>query len=219
MSWDVEGRVLVIETKAVDKVPKLAIFNIYAVNGTELPYKDPNTGHTSGTRHDGKLRVHALLQAECRELEKTGFGVILAGDMNIARARLDGYPNLRTFPKQHCLNRADFEAKFFASALKRTYSLEDTAKSVEANSANDAGLGMIDTFRHLHPEQKSYTYYPRTKSFGESCDRVDMILISSSLESNLEGAGMHETPSERGPSDHVPLFAELEFERRDGNAD
>lgn len=73
---------------------------------------------------------------------------------------------------------------------------------------------MVDTFRHLHPTRKGYTYYPRAKSFGASCDRVDMILVSRTLQSNLVKAGMHETEQERGPSDHVPLYAELLFDTK-----
>ena len=216
VSWDNEGRILVIETKAVGNIPKLAIFNIYAVNGTDLPYKDPNTGEVTGSRHDRKLQVHVLLQAECQDLEAQGFGVILAGDMNIARSRIDGYPNLRTFPKQHCVNRADLEARFFSKPSKSLQHTDNQhAVSAKDKGDGDSGLDMVDTFRHLYPERKSYTFYPRMRSFGDSCDRVDMIMISRSLEHSLGKAGMHETPSELGPSDHVPLYAQLEFDRLD----
>ncbi|TKA71059.1 hypothetical protein B0A55_07235 [Friedmanniomyces simplex] len=210
VSWDHEGRFLVVETKAIGPRP-LAIFNIYAVNGTELPYKDVS-GAVTGTRHDRKLHVHALLQAECRALEADGFGVILAGDMNIARSQLDGYPNLRTFPHQHCINRADFEKKFFASSSTSTATDSDESSTADRSSEQDAGgLGMVDTFRHLHPTKKAYTYYPRGKTFGESCDRVDMIMVSKSLEEDITAAGILETPAERGPSDPVPLFACFDF--------
>ena len=211
VSWDVEGRFLVIETKAIADMPKLAIFNIYAVNGTEHPYRDSNTGRETGTRHDRKLRVHALLQAECRALEADGFGIILAGDMNIARTTKDGHPNLRTFPNQHRLNRADFEPRFFSDQAGQDLKADRTGLEKD-DRPKDAGLGMIDTFRHLHPDKKCYTYYPRTKSFGENCDRVDMIIISECLRDHLREAGMYETPSERGSSDHVPLYAKFNFE-------
>ncbi|KAK1075462.1 hypothetical protein LTR12_011582 [Friedmanniomyces endolithicus] len=201
VSWDLEGRFLVIETKAIGPRP-LAIFNIYAVNGTELPYKNVD-GAVVGTRHDRKLHVQSLLQAECRALEADGFGVILAGDMNIARTALDGHPNLRVFPHQHCINRADFEARFFASAA-----IPEVIDGVESSSG---GLAMVDTYRKLHPTTKGYTYYPRGKTFGESCDRVDMIMVSKSLESCISEAGILDTAAERGPSDHVPLFARFDF--------
>lgn len=214
VDWDREGRFLVVETKGSGLVPKLALINVYAVNGTENPYKDPETGEVRGTRHERKLRVHALLQEECRRLEAEGFGIVVAGDVNVARTARDGYPNLRTWPKQHCLNREDFEGRFFASHVEGEVSSSEPGTGEHRLSPDrPSGLGMIDTFRHLHPEKHGYTYYPRTKTFGESCDRVDMILVSKELKRNLKEAGMHETPADRGPSDHVPLFARLDFQK------
>ncbi|GIZ46826.1 hypothetical protein CKM354_000993500 [Cercospora kikuchii] len=192
VEWDLEGRFLVCETQVRPGVPKLAIFNCYLVNGTEAPYKDSKSGVIAGTRHDRKLRVHELLQAECRKLESNNVAVILAGDMNVARSRLDGHPNLRTHPLQHCTNRADFETRFLQ------------------NSGPDS-LHMIDSFRYLHPLQAGYTYYPRHTEFGRSCDRVDLIMLSRSLKPHLISAGIMATPADRGPSDHVPLYAELQF--------
>ena len=149
--WDKEGRFSIIETEATKDIPKLSIINIYAVNGTDNPYKDPITGQVSGTRHDRKLAVHKLLLEECQRLESEGFQVIVAGDMNVARNSLDGHPNLRTSPQHHVVNRADFNAKFF----------------------NDGtGLRAVDSFRSLHGDKKGYTYYPRGRTFGSSCDRV-----------------------------------------------
>ena len=214
VDWDAEGRFLVIETKADGNLPKLAIFNAYMVNGTDYPYKDPTSGDIMGIRHDRKLRVHALLQAECRALEADGFGVIIAGDLNIARSEKDGHPNLRTFPKQHCINRADFEVRFFSvsgSQSSATARFNELQQQKKAETDEVPGLGMIDSFRHLHPDQRAYTYFPRTKTFGDSCDRVDAIIISNGLKEDLKEAGMHETPSDRGPSDHVPLYARLAF--------
>ena len=214
VDWDKEGRFLITETKAQEGFPKLALINVYAVNGTENPYKDPETGLVIGTRHDRKLKVHALLQAECQRLEAGGFGCVVAGDLNVARSPADGFPRLRTFPMQHQNNRADFEARFLSSPKSDTTNIDelepDKPPSPTATAdAKDVGLGMIDTFRYLHPDKKGYTYYPRTKSFGESCDRVDMILVSRKLVGYVVEAGMHETQADRGPSDHVPLYARL----------
>lgn len=156
VDWDQEGRFQVIETSACRNAagegwPKLSIWNIYAVNGTSNPYKDSKTGQVVGTRHDRKLAVHKLLLDECLGLRQQGYEVILAGDMNIARGVIDGFPNLRTFPEQHVLNRKDFNEKFF----------ED-----------EQGFLGVDTFRHVHGEEKGYTYHPRGRPFGSSCDRV-----------------------------------------------
>lgn len=210
VSWDSEGRFLVTETKESGGSPKLAIINVYAVNGTENPYRSPVTGSVTGTRHDRKLEVHRLLRAEVRDLEARGYGVIIAGDINIARSTLDGHPNLRTFPPQHCVNRANFESAFFSNSMDPDDAEKDSLPSEMVRSESSA---MIDTFRHLHPTEKAYTYYPRSVPFGASCDRVDMIITSSSLAEHLTEAGMLATPADRGPSDHVPLYAKFAFPR------
>ncbi|KAH0388778.1 exodeoxyribonuclease III, partial [Aureobasidium melanogenum] len=187
VDWDLEGRFQIVEIEE----PQLSIWNIYAVNGTDNPYKDSKTGTVIGTRHGRKLAVHKHMLDEAKSLEAQGFSVILAGDMNIARSHLDGRPNLRTFPQQHAINRADFNKKFFDA---------------------DEGLKAVDTYRHIHGDEKGYTYYPRGRKFGSSCDRVDLIICSKSLEERIIDAGICATEKERGPSDHVPLFATFELE-------
>ncbi|KAK4632733.1 hypothetical protein CLAFUR0_03039 [Fulvia fulva] len=204
VSWDLEGRFLVCETKPCGLLPKLAIFTVYAANGTDNPYKDPESGQIVGTWHDRKLQVHELLETECRALEARGVQVVLAGDMNIARMKLDGHPNLRTTPEQHCVNRADFERRFFASGAG---SKEECGAT---GALSGGGLNMIDSWRHFYPRKAGYTYYGRSRPFGSSCDRVDMILLSRAMEDRLVNAGIHETLADRGPSDHVPLFVELQ---------
>lgn len=210
VDWVREGRFLVCETKAIGSLPKLAIVNLYAVNGTDAPYKDPDTGKPFGTRHDRKLQVHKLLQAECQALMSRGFQIVLAGDFNVARAPIDGHPNLRTFPKQHCINHDDFEARFIHRGTALGDGSEGAEKSGDGDDGDDGdGLGMVDSFRHLHGDKAAYTYHPRGKGFGMSCDRVDMILTSASLRDHLAEAGIHETRADRGPSDHVPLYITL----------
>lgn len=206
VDWDAEGRFSVIETKAAPGLPKLAIFNVYMVNGTDYPYKDSTTGAVNGSRHDRKLEVHRLLSDEVRRLELGGFQVIIAGDINIARAAIDGYPNLRTFPHQHVLNREDFSRRFLGDygTRKQTDNVEQNGRDMKEDSH---GLDMVDTFRQLHPESKGYSYYPRGRLFGESSDRVDMILCSRSLAKGCTEASMVATAADRGTSDHVPIYA------------
>ncbi|KAI9797345.1 MAG: hypothetical protein M1833_005524 [Piccolia ochrophora] len=189
VDWDLEGRVLVLETRS-----KLAVFNIYAVNGTENPYRDPETGAITGTRHDRKRQFHAALLKECQTLERAGFRLIVAGDMNIAREQQDGHPNLRT-GHQHVTNRADFNRKFFDDG---------------------DGLRALDSFRYVHGNEKRYTYHPRGREWGSSCDRVDLILLSRDFETVgalIVGANICDSPQERGPSDHVPLYVALERDK------
>ncbi|KAK6067036.1 hypothetical protein SCUP515_10372 [Seiridium cupressi] len=239
VKWDREGRVQVIETKEITlpldleigpgnnctdvKYPrgngfKLAIINIYAVNGTSNSYRSTHTGVEIGTRHDRKLAVHTELLSEAVLLEAKGFYVIVAGDLNVARCELDGYPNLRTRPYQHVLNRTDFNDKFFTNNLignilsNAAYSGTYTAIPADGTKLN--GFNGIDTFRHIHGDTQKYSYHPRGLTWGSSCDRVDLIIASRALSGNIANAGIYDSPRDRGPSDHCPVWVEIGIERR-----
>ncbi|EXJ85601.1 hypothetical protein A1O1_05967 [Capronia coronata CBS 617.96] len=190
--WDLEGRVLIHELEG-----DVVVINGYWVNGTSNPYRNPVTGDVTGSRHDHKLRFHQRTLEEAVQHQEKGRHVILVGDMNIARARIDGYPNLRTSPVQHVKNRADFNAKFFT---------------------DDKGMHGIDIFRHLHGDTKKYTYHPRGRRWGESCDRVDLIVVSRSLvdkDTAVTGSDICDSPLDRGHSDHVPLWISVDMSKLD----
>ena len=193
--WDKEGRISIVQLTS--KSAKLALFNIYAVNGTSNPYRDPATGAVTGTRHDRKLQFHRLLMQECRDLEAAGWDVLLAGDMNVAPDARDGFPKLRTFPKQHALNRADFHDKLLAGD----------------------GLNGVDVWREMHGEERRYTYYPRGREWGTSCDRVDFVVAGRGAweEGMVEASGILDSEGERGPSDHCPVWVDVGLEGRDGD--
>lgn len=197
----------------------LALLNIYAVNGTTAPYRSPETGQVVGTRHDHKLAFHTRLRDECLELERRGFSVVMAGDLNIARGRLDGHPNLRTFPRQHCINRADFNAKFFGSQdnTRAEAYLADAASGDKTwEKARESRQGTVfdgvDVFRALKGKERRYTYHPRSgEDWGSSCDRVDFIVVSKVLvdAERVLDADILDSPQERGTSDHVPITANI----------
>lgn len=192
VDWDKEGRVSVVELQSARS--KLALFNIYAVNGTENPYRTA-TGAIQGTRHDRKLAFHRLLVEECQKLEQDGWDIVLAGDFNVAPARIDGHPRLRTFPQQHVVNRADFNAKFLGGSKQ----------------PQEAAFCGIDIFREMHKEAKRYTYFPRGRDWRSSCDRVDYFVVGKRLWERglVRGAGILDSEVERGPSDHVPIWADI----------
>lgn len=193
VSWDNEGRISIVQLTG--KSTKLAIFNIYAVNGTSNPYRDPNTGAVTGTRHDRKLQFHRHLLQECRDLEAEGWNVLLAGDMNVAPDARDGYPKLRTFPKQHAINRADFRDRLLAGE----------------------GLNGVDVWREMHGDERRFTYYPRGREWGTSCDRVDYVVAGRSTweKGVVEASGILNSEGERGPSDHCPVWVDVGLEGKD----
>lgn len=69
---------------------------------------------------------------------------------------------------------------------------------------------MLDTFRLLHGERRRYSYRPRNKPWGAGGDRVDMILATKELKGAVKEADVLDSEVERGPSDHVPLFLEVQ---------
>lgn len=169
------------------EIPSLGvvIINVYAVNGTTNPYRDTKTGKVMGDRHDRKRDFHSLLAGEVRRYEKGGWEVVVAGDVNVSRTEIDSFPQLR-MGKEHVKSRADFEEKIIK------------------------GVGMIDTFRYKRGEQKKFSYRPRNKPWGTGGDRVDMILVTQRLKEAVKEADVLDSEDERGSSDHVPLFVELE---------
>lgn len=181
VGWDLEGRVQVVEVPTL----RLIVINVYAVNGTTNDYRDPDTGKVIGNRHDKKRVLHTLLANEVKAYEDKGWNVVVAGDINISRSKIDSFPQLR-IGQDHVGNRTDFEEKFIKD------------------------LGMLDTFRLLHGEKKKYSYRPTNKPWGAGGDRVDMILVTKGLREYVKQADVLDSEMERGPSDHVPLFIELE---------
>jgi exonuclease III len=195
VDWDKEGRVSIVELTSLSS--KFALFNIYAVNGTDNPYRDPSKGTIRGTRHDRKLAFHRQLMGECLALERDHWNVVLAGDMNVAPTLLDGYPRLRDFPHQHVINRADFNAKFLG---------------VE-REPEEEGFQGVDVWREKHTDERRYTYYSRGREWGSNCDRVDYAIVGRKMwdEELVAGAGILDTEAERGPSDHVPIWVDIKL--------
>ena len=180
VQWDLEGRVLIYEIPSL----QVAAINVYAVNGTDYDYRDSKTGKVIGTRHSRKREFHTLLADEVRKYELNGWLVVLAGDINVSRTKNDSFPQLR-MGEEHVRNRVDFEEKFMVQ------------------------LGMFDTYRFSNNETRKYTYRPPNKPWGAGGDRVDMILATRGLECRISKADILDTETERGPSDHVPHFVEL----------
>lgn len=189
VEWDLEGRVQRLELLEA----MVVVFGVYAVNGTENSYRDPKTGMVVGTRHDRKRVFHSKLRDEVLVYEKNGWSVVVAGDLNIARSPLDGFPGIRLAPS-HVVNRQDFDGNFM-------------------RMPENGGLGMLDAFRQLNGDERKYSYRSRGIPWGSSCDRVDLILISSKAQGALMEADILDDEVERGPSDHVPLYITLNLER------
>lgn len=128
VDWDAEGRVLIMT------IPQLnvAVVNIYALNGSEFPWKHPITGQVKGTRNERKREFNRLLRAELEKMQEQGLQLILVGDWNISREARDCFPRLRT-EEPHSHARKEFNQSFIQS------------------------LGVVDIFRTVHGDKRSYS--------------------------------------------------------------
>ncbi|HTL34832.1 MAG TPA: exodeoxyribonuclease III [Kofleriaceae bacterium] len=170
--WDREGRVV------ITRRPRLSIVNLYAVNGTSKPYFD-ETGAPRGDRHTFKREVQRRLFALADDLRAHG-GVILAGDWNVSRTKLDTHPRLRT-EEPHATARA------------------------ELNAGLDAH-GLVDIWRHLHPDERGYSWFAPWAKHRLDAARVDYIVVSADLVPRVRDAAI----LPRHPwSDHAPLSLDL----------
>ncbi|KAK8087513.1 hypothetical protein PG994_002487 [Apiospora phragmitis] len=229
--WDKEGgRVQVIETKRLSfpldgdadeaawsssnlEPVELAIFNVYSVKGTGTGYETSyplggDSGPSRTRQHNQKLALHAALLREAHSYGARGHHVLLAGTFHVAPDARDAHPKLRNYPIQHLHNRTDFQDKFFGRKL--LHKAPEGAAPAKGNHTRwQKGLDGIDTFRHVHGDERRYSHHPRGRTWGARCKRVDLIIAAQSLEDAIVGAGICDSPRDWGPSDHCPVWVEI----------
>ncbi|KAI0763268.1 Endonuclease/exonuclease/phosphatase [Irpex lacteus] len=146
VEWDTEGRVVILEMKS-----GWALVNVYALNGSDVPWKDPTGKSPPKTRNERKREFNRLLLKECQEMQKRGLKLVLIGDFNISLTKLDCYPRLRT-EYHHALARKEFNEKFIP------------------------GANLVDIFRKIHGEKRAFSWFAKGKPQGTNCARVDYAL-------------------------------------------
>lgn len=180
--WDREGRVV------VTPLPRqgFTLIDVYLVNGTSKPYVDPDTGRPDGDRHAFKRRLQRLLMDEARALGP----VVIIGDFNVSRTKLDVHPRLRT-EGPHALARK------------------------ELNEIVIPTLDVVDVFRELHPRARAYTWFERRAAARGRLDaaRVDYALVSRPLAGRVTDATIDEEKANRFGTDHAPIAIELDVSR------
>lgn len=139
----------------------------------------PNSGQEL-KRLDYRKGWDADFKAYLQNLEKKK-PVILCGDLNVAHQPID-----LARPKPNYNKTAGY-----------------TQTEIDGLTSFIDG-GLVDTFRHLHPEEVAYSWWSfrggaREKNIGW---RIDYFLISESLKGILKEAAIH--PDVHG-SDHCPV--------------
>jgi exodeoxyribonuclease-3 len=180
-AWDREGRVATIELPNL----KLAIINVYGVNGTDKQYYDPDLGVVAGDRHTFKRRFNDQLKEYCRTFIDRGLSLVLIGDFNISRTARDTFPRLRT-EEPHAGARRAFNEELIPA------------------------LEVVDIFRELHPDARKYTWFNRRARSGKlDAARVDFALVSHRLRERTVAADILDDVEARFHSDHAPIFVRL----------
>ena len=177
--WDREGRAIVCHLRDAG----VAVGNVYAVNGTSRPHFDHARDAVHGDRHAFKQAFVARLGEECAALQAHGLPLLLAGDWNISRSRIDTTPRLRT-EEPHATARRRFNEEFID------------------------GLDLVDVFRERYPDARAYTWFNR-RARGLDAARVDFLLASRALAAQVVACGIDDAPDARPGSDHAPVWATL----------
>lgn len=168
-TYNSEGRVLRLEFE------DFYLYNIYFPNGGS---NDDRKAYKDGFNY--------CLLEELKELLKTGKGIVICGDVNIAHEEIDlKNPNAN---KKHS-GFLPLERRYIDRLLS---------------------LGFSDSFRALHPDEKKYSWW--SYRFGarkiNAGMRIDYFFVSNNLMPKVIGADIEDQVL---GSDHAPILLELDI--------
>ncbi|WP_299764026.1 exodeoxyribonuclease III [Ramlibacter sp.] len=147
----------------------------------------PNGNPVPSPNFDYKLAWTERLLLHARTLMDSGQPVVLAGDFNVVPTDADIY------------NRWLWRL--------------DAVMQPETRDAHARLLaqGWVDATRHLHPQERIYTFWVNANAFQRNAGfRMDFLLLSPSLVGGLEAAQVdQEQRGREKPSDHAPVWLRL----------
>nr|WP_204339649.1 exodeoxyribonuclease III [Rhizobium leguminosarum] len=149
----------------------------------------PNGNPFPGAKFDYKLRWFRRLHEYAIELLDIGVPSILAGDFNVMPTEIDVYKPERWL-----------DDALFRPEVRKAY-------------AHLVAQGWTDAVRHLHPEERIYTFwkYWRNSFERDAGLRIDHFLLCPAVAPWLRSATVRRKP--RGwehTSDHAPVMIELD---------
>ena len=146
----------------------------------------PNGG-SGEERHNFKQKFLQDLNVHLKEQRRLGKKMIVVGDYNVAPTDIDVYDPIYLSDASGFLPE---EREWFKSFFS---------------------LGFVDTFRHLHPNEKdrfSWWSYRELARIGNRGWRIDFVCFTEDLLPNLVQASIHDQVQ---GSDHCPVSVVLEF--------
>ena len=148
----------------------------------------PNGNPAPGPKFDYKLRWFQRLSEHAASLLELDIPVILAGDYNVMPTDMDVYAPDRW--RDDALFRPEVRAAYHDLVAQ----------------------GWTDALRHLHPDQRIYTFwkYFRNAFARDAGLRIDHFLLSPAVARRLKAAGVDkEVRGWEHASDHAPVWIEL----------
>ena len=148
----------------------------------------PNGNPQPGPKFDYKLAWFERLNQHAQGLYRSGHPVALAGDFNVVPTDFDIY-NPKSWLKDALLQPESREA--YARLLSQ---------------------GWVDSLRHLHPDERIYTFWDYFRQHWQKNSglRIDHILLNAELAPRLRGGGVDRwVRGEERASDHAPTWVEL----------
>lgn len=148
----------------------------------------PNGNPAPGTKFDYKLQWFGRLAKHAKKLVRSDKPTILAGDYNVMPTDLDVYKPER----------------WLDDALFRP--------EVRAAYANLLNQGWVDAIRHLHPNERIYTFWDYFRNaFNRNAGlRIDHLLLNPAIVSRLQSAGVDRyVRAWEKSSDHAPTWIVL----------
>lgn len=147
----------------------------------------PNGNPQPGPKFDYKLAWFDRLIEHAQTLLAARARVVLAGDFNVVPT----------------------DADIYNAWLWR----DDAVMQPQSRAAYRRLLaqGWIDATRHLHPDERVYTYWVDAAAFARNRGfRMDFLLVSPALERDVVATGVDaEYRGRERASDHAPVWIEL----------
>ncbi|KAK8204714.1 Endonuclease/exonuclease/phosphatase [Phyllosticta capitalensis] len=184
---DAEGRCVVLE------FPAFVILGVYS------------PANSNGMRDDFRFGFLCALDARVRNLTAMGKNVILTGDLNVSRQKLDTAQAEETLKKEGVTHE-----EYLSSPNRRLFN--QLLKNGDVVGDRDEGREqpvLWDTCRELHPTRKGmFTHWEqkinaRPGNFGS---RIDYVLCSIAMKDWVCDANIQEGLM---GSDHCPVYAML----------
>jgi exodeoxyribonuclease-3 len=147
----------------------------------------PNGNPVPSPNFDYKLRWMERFIVHAQALMDSGAPVVLAGDFNVVPTNRDIY------------NAGSWRF----DAVLQPQTREKWARLM--------AQGWVDATRHLHPDERIYTFWVNAEAYRRNAGfRMDFLLLAPTLVARLRQAGVDAAHRGRDqPSDHAPTWIEL----------